>query len=62
MKAQNLLSEDSLPWLTVAEIAETSKVTERTVRTWIATGQLTAHKHGSRVRIHRADYEAFTRR
>lgn len=54
--------EDHRPWLTVADVARRSRVSERTVRSWISNGFLLASKHGTRVRIHPDDYEAFSRR
>jgi excisionase family DNA binding protein len=38
-------------FLTIAEVAERLKVDERTVRRWIKSGQLKAHKIGGCVRI-----------
>jgi excisionase family DNA binding protein len=55
-------SEDDRPWLTVADVARRSRVTERTVRSWISNGFLPASKHGTRVRIHPDDYDAFSRK
>jgi excisionase family DNA binding protein len=55
-------NEDDRPWLTVADVARRSRVTERTVRSWISDRLLPASKHGTRVRIHPDDYEAFSRR
>ena len=42
-------------FLTIAEVAECLKVDERTVRRWIKSGQLRAHKIGGCVRISLAD-------
>lgn len=44
--------------LTVAELAEMLRVTERTVRTWTQAGTLRAVRIGGRVRYRRATVEA----
>lgn len=44
--------------LTVAEAAELFRVSERTVRTWTATGILRAVRIGGRVRYRRATLDA----
>jgi excisionase family DNA binding protein len=62
MPSKTTPNEDERPWLTVADVARRSRVTQRTVRTWIADGLLPASKHGTRVRIHPDDYDAFARR
>jgi excisionase family DNA binding protein len=38
-------------WYTVRDVAERLKVSERTVRRWIAVGMLRANKFGRSVRI-----------
>ena len=48
-------------WHTVTEIAEDLKVSERTVRRWIAQGDLRAHRFGRAVRVSSEDLEAFER-
>ena len=50
--------------LTVADVCGRIGVHEQTVRGWIRTGELKAHKFGSRIgyRIRLADYEDFLRR
>jgi excisionase family DNA binding protein len=48
-------SEDS--FLTVAEVAETLKLNQQTVRNWIDQGSLPALRVGRRVRIRRSDFE-----
>src|SRR6201995_3513887 len=47
--------EDS--FLTVAEVAETLKLNQQTVRNWIDQGSLPAVRVGRRVRIKRSDFE-----
>src|SRR5215813_4065074 len=48
-------AEDS--FLTVAEVAETLKLNQQTVRNWIDQGSLPALRVGRRVRIKRSDFE-----
>jgi excisionase family DNA binding protein len=43
----------------IAETAEMLRVSTRTVRRWIAAGELVAHHLGSSVRIAEADLRAF---
>jgi excisionase family DNA binding protein len=43
--------------LTVAEVAETLKLNQQTVRNWIDQGFLPALRVGRRVRIKRSDFE-----
>ena len=47
--------DDSL--LTVAEVAETLKLNQQTIRNWIDQGSLPAIRIGRRVRIKRSDFE-----
>jgi excisionase family DNA binding protein len=47
--------------LTVREIAETLKLTEQTVRSWISAGDLPAVHIGRRVRVPRSDFQQFLR-
>ncbi len=47
----------SEPFLTVAEVAETLKLNQQTVRNWIDQGSLPAVRVGRRVRILRSDFE-----
>ena len=49
-------------FLTVAEIAALLKVNQMTVRSWIARGELPAHRLGRRVRIRRSDFDSFLER
>ena len=44
---------------TTAQVAELLSVSQRTVRRWIATGELVAHKLGRGVRISEADLKTF---
>ena len=44
-------------FLTVAEVAETLKLNQQTVRNWIDQGSLPALRVGRRVRIKRSDFE-----
>lgn len=44
-------------YLTVAEVAETLKLNQQTVRNWIDHGSLPALRVGRRVRIKRSDFE-----
>ncbi len=48
--------------LTVEEIATRLKVNPRTVRNWIASGELPAIDIGRGYRVSRADFEDFKRR
>lgn len=51
----NTDSEES--YLTVAEVAETLKLNQQTVRNWIDQGTLPALRVGRRVRIKRSDFQ-----
>ncbi len=44
-------------YLTVAEVAETLRLNQQTVRNWIDQGSLPALRVGRRVRIKRSDFE-----
>lgn len=44
-------------YLTVAEVAETLKLNQQTVRNWIEQGSLRALRVGRRVRIKRSDFD-----
>jgi excisionase family DNA binding protein len=48
-----------LRFFTAAQVADVLQVTERTVRRWIAGGELAVHRLGTRVRIAEADLRAF---
>jgi putative molybdopterin biosynthesis protein len=49
-------------FLIVAEIASLLKVNQMTVRSWIARGELPAHRLGRRVRVRRSDFDSFLER
>ena len=49
-------------WLTAAQVAAAVQVTVRTVRTWIASGELPAFRIGRRIRISVEDLRAFAQR
>jgi excisionase family DNA binding protein len=50
-------NETEESYLTVAEVAETLKLNQQTVRNWIDQGSLPALRVGRRVRIKRSDFE-----
>jgi excisionase family DNA binding protein len=50
-------AESEETYLTVAEVAETLKLNQQTVRNWIDQGSLPALRVGRRVRIKRSDFE-----
>ncbi len=50
-------NESPETYLTVAEVAETLKLNQQTVRNWIDQGSLPALRVGRRVRIKRSDFE-----
>src|SRR6201992_2937391 len=50
-------TEPEETYLTVAEVAETLKLNQQTVRNWIDQGALPALRVGRRVRIKRSDFE-----
>ncbi|MGH2873876.1 MAG: helix-turn-helix domain-containing protein [Solirubrobacteraceae bacterium] len=50
-------NEPEESFLTVAEVAETLKLNQQTVRNWIDQGSLPALRVGRRVRIKRSDFE-----
>lgn len=50
-----------LDLLTVAEVAAFTKVSEQTVRRWLAEGRITHQYVGRQIRIYRHDVEAFFR-
>jgi excisionase family DNA binding protein len=51
------ISDRDETYLTVAEVAETLKLNQQTVRNWIDQGSLPALRVGRRVRIKRSDFE-----
>ena len=50
-------TEPDETYLTVAEVAETLKLNQQTVRNWIDQGTLPALRVGRRVRIKRSDFQ-----
>ena len=44
---------------TIAQVAELLAISERSVRRWIATGELVAHKFGRGVRISETELKTF---
>jgi excisionase family DNA binding protein len=44
---------------TIAQVAELLAISERSVRRWVATGELTAHKFGRGVRISETELRTF---
>lgn len=48
-----------IQFFTIAEVAEMLRVCTRTVRRWIAAGELVAHRFGNAVRIAEPDLRAF---
>ena len=48
---------DESEFLTVAEVAQTLKLNQQTIRNWIDQGSLPALRIGRRVRIRRSDFE-----
>lgn len=51
------LQDPEESYLTVAEVAETLKLNQQTVRNWIDQGSLPALRVGRRVRIKRSDFQ-----
>src|SRR5437016_6350729 len=51
------LGDPEESFLTVAEVAETLKLNQQTVRNWIDQGSLPALRVGRRVRIRRSDFD-----
>jgi excisionase family DNA binding protein len=52
-------SKSMTRFYTVAEVADLLVVSTRSVRRWIARGELLAHKFGRQVRISEIDLRAF---
>jgi excisionase family DNA binding protein len=50
-------SDSEEEYLTVAQVAETLKLNQQTVRNWIDQGSMPALRVGRRVRIKRSDFE-----
>jgi excisionase family DNA binding protein len=57
MKSEN--SKIPAKFFTIEEIAERMEVCDRTVRRWIESGLLVAHRINGLVRISEADFAAF---
>ena len=53
------LRDNEIRFFTIAEVAERLRVSTRTVRRWIETGELVAHKICGVVRIAESDLRAF---
>ncbi|MGA8688510.1 MAG: helix-turn-helix domain-containing protein [Methyloceanibacter sp.] len=49
-------------FFTVSQVAELLAVSTRSVRRWIATGELLAHKFRRQVRVAEIDLQAFLQR
>jgi excisionase family DNA binding protein len=56
------LAHHHIGFSTVAEVAARLGVSVRTVRRWIKSGDLVAHRFGSAVRIAESDLKAFIAR
>lgn len=54
-------NDPSETFLTVAEVAETLKLNQQTVRNWIDQGSLQAVRVGRRVRIRQSEFERLLR-
>jgi excisionase family DNA binding protein len=50
---------ENMTFFSIAEVAERLNVSTRTVRRWIAAGDLMAHRIGGVVRIAKADFRLF---
>jgi excisionase family DNA binding protein len=48
-----------VPFLTIGEIAESLHVSTKSVRRWIKSRSLKAHRFGRSVRVSQPDYAAF---
>jgi excisionase family DNA binding protein len=51
--------QTEIHFLKVAEVADSLKVSTRTVRRWIERGDLVAHRLGGAIRISETDLRAF---
>ena len=55
-------SKPATRFYTVAQVADLLAVSSRTVRRWVAAGDLPAHRFGRRVRISESDLRAFVQK
>ena len=55
------MAPDTRPLLTIPNIAQRSKVSTKTVRRWIKSGDLIAYKLGGQLRISEEDWNLFLR-
>jgi excisionase family DNA binding protein len=51
--------DDQIKFFTIAEVAERLRVSIRTIRRWIESGDLIAHRRGGIVRVAESDLRAF---
>ncbi len=49
------------PLMTIPDVAEQLQVSEKTIRRWITSGDLIAHRIGRQLRISESDLQAFIR-
>ena len=54
--------DDQIRFFTIRAVAERLEVATRTVRRWIKSGDLVAHRFGTAVRIAESDLNAFIAR
>jgi len=59
MSVRTVSSSGRSEMMTVAEVAEELRVVDRSVRRWIASGEMIAHRFGRAIRISRNDLVAF---
>jgi excisionase family DNA binding protein len=59
VKEVDMSAKSMLHFYTVAEVADLLVVSTRSVRRWIADGDLPTHRFGRQVRISEADLRAF---
>jgi excisionase family DNA binding protein len=58
-QVRSLGPADLPEFLTIAEVAERLRVSERTAHRWLADGELIAHQFGRAVRIATTDFARF---
>jgi excisionase family DNA binding protein len=51
--------DDQIKFFTIAEVAARLRVSIRTIRRWIESGDLIAHRRGGIVRVAESDLRAF---